>query len=344
VQDPDASVRAEACATLRDLGAAAKEAVPALLAALKKQEDLPSGPELSALEGIDPQAAARLREEAEAKKDVVIAGKPLSAWLEQLKDADAAKRLEALRAFAGVPRKRPLPAVLAFVEALRDKDEKVREYAGQTLAYGFGPDIDLALPALAGLLKEKDEALRLEVLGVLRRLESLAKPAAPALAELVKDPSPKVSRAAVEALENIGPGAQAAVPALIDRLTHEDEAVRQASARALERIEPDPERAVPALCTVLKNGGPGSAEAAFVLGRMGPKAKKAVPALAEALKSQDDKVVARAAEALAAMGADAKPAVPALVEVAKGAGGASEKARQAVRRIDPAAAAKAGLR
>ena len=83
--------------------------------------------------------------------------------------------------------------------------------------------------------------------------------------------------------------------------------------------------------------------AAFALGKFPAQADLVVPALVQCLQDTSSTVRSMAVSSLGALGEKARPAVPALVDAVKRSGPSCQEA-SALRLIDPAAAAKAGLR
>ncbi|HXP60253.1 MAG TPA: hypothetical protein VN829_07165 [Dongiaceae bacterium] len=119
---------------------------------------------------------------------------------------------------------------------------------------------------------------------------------------------------AVNDLGSLGPSAKSAAPALLVALKGNDDVMCAAAAGAVAKIRVDPETAVPALIGCLVDGrGHGRPDVVDALGEYGPPAKAAVPMLVKLLKDRSSK--------------DLVKAVP-----------------QALRRIDPEAAAAAGVR
>ncbi len=117
-------------------------------------------------------------------------------------------------------------------------------------------------------------------------------------------------------------------------------------------MRPPAREAVPALVQTMKEGlkdpdahvdrRPFVAE---VLGWMGPEARAAVPALIEGLGRDKDTIFREACiRALEGIGPAAKDAVPALRQALQDDNpGVRSLARSALKKIDPAAAAKAGV-
>jgi HEAT repeat protein len=194
-------------------------------------------------------------------------------------------------------------------------------------------------------------------------LQSQAAPAIPALVELL--PEVRDSTVVPDALVRIGPDG---VLALTSGLTNNDTNVRYNVATALADIgiwrsnttvtpeeiatlDQDTTIAVPALLKLLNNTtDPARAQAALTLGVIGAQAEIVVPALIATLQDANnskDGVTAAifAAKALGKFGHEAEGAVSALVVALKSPwAGLQEAAATSLKRIDPEAAAEAGVR
>lgn len=211
------------------------------------------------------------------------------------------------------------------------------------------------------LLKDKEDKVRLKAAFSLRQLGPEAKAAVPTLIGILKDKNVDVRREAAFALQRIGSAVKPAIPALIDALQDSDAYVRFWSITALAEFGTDARAALPALKKILKEADPLlHVDAANALWRLGEK-KEAVTALIDALKNANEKwdATAGAAFVLAEIGPDAKAAVPALLKalerpgpVAPGRCGdrimqylaVRDSLLNALRKIDPEAAKKVGMR
>jgi hypothetical protein len=124
-------------------------------------------------------------------------------------------------------------------------------------------------------------------------------PAVPGLLHLLGDPDDEVRLTAMQCLQLIGPPAKAAVPALVGCLKDTNIIVRHFATGALGSIHGEPEIVVPALIEILNDTNrttaipdvaPGSSdmsEAAIIaLGKFGPEAGSAVPVLLPLLNDQ----------------------------------------------------------
>lgn len=156
----------------------------------------------------------------------------------------------------------------------------------------------------------REAAMAFEVLG------ATASNAVPALVQIYRRKISTFSQLEIlEALGDIGPSASpAATSVLLDALTNSDAFLRLYAVMAINKIHSEPE--------------------VFV------------PALINALKDSDGHVRYRAAEALTAYGPVAKTAVPALVGLSKSDPDLSVRthAADALKEIDPEAAARAGVK
>ena len=179
-------------------------------------------------------------------------GRPASVWLEQLKDADAKYRAEAVTALGALAENnKTLIPVLGGV--LKDKSALV-----SSLAVGavepFAPEV---VSLVVQLLKDKSSpSARARAAEVLGRIGPAAKAAIPVLTQAVKDEDVKVRRAAIDALAEMKADAKMAVPNLAQVLKHhpmapDDYDVHRSTIAALRAIGPDAKPAIPALVEVM---------------------------------------------------------------------------------------------
>jgi HEAT repeat protein len=183
-------------------------------------------------------------------------GRTLSAWVERLKDRDAAVRKEAARAL-GQFRDKGQAAVRPLIEALRDADEEVRDAAALALdrIEARGKE---AVELLVAMLKDRNQATRGHAILQLARI---GKEAVEPLIEALRDPATRA--AASVALNGMG---KRSVRGLAAALQDREGPVRRSAADVLERIGapacvalPDLMRA--ALLDPDRNVRQGSAEA-----------------------------------------------------------------------------------
>lgn len=223
---PDAS---EICRLLRDLqseeiatrrraadvlgrgGDAAREAVPALVAALGDVDEptgLNAAYALGAIgEAAVPALAAALRAEAEPVR------------------RHAGYGLTTVGA----------PAVAALIHASRDTDAQVRALAADALG-DMGLPARGAVPVLRDALRDADPWVRRQAADALGTIGPAAQDAVPALIDTLCDELPYVRFNAAFALARLGPAAAEAVPGL-ERLTHDpDRYARGLATIALRRI------------------------------------------------------------------------------------------------------------
>lgn len=129
------------------------------------------------------------------------------------------------------------PAVPALIEALKDKNESVREYASWALVSiaREHPKYDWrsAAPALIDALKDENWVVRANVATAFAETDDAS--AVPALIERLRDEDSEVRARAATALEWIGD--KSAVPSLMKLLnSYNPDAQRSATARVLEFI------------------------------------------------------------------------------------------------------------
>jgi HEAT repeat protein len=344
LKDKEPAVRKSAASLLAQLGADAQASVPALREALKD----------------DTTQIAAARALWKIAKDET--GIPV--LMQTLKAGELSARREAVSALAEFgPQAKPV--VGALVATLGDKDE-VRGPASMTLA-GMG---SAAVPAVAAVLQDKDERVRVGAAYVLSRIGKDAKEAVPALAEALADQNLYVGYLAAEALAKIGPEAKAAAPALAAALHTEamrvddafpvgkGDALRDITAVALAKIGPDAKEAIPVLIDVVEWRKYRSrtshdfdierlrATAADALRRISRETPKTLaPKLIAGLKDKDPGIRWRTASALGHLGPDATEAMPALTHALKDADPyVRDHAAEALKRIDLPAAKKAGVK
>ncbi len=211
------------------------------------------------------------------------------------------------------------------------------------------------LKELSRILEAGDRVLRGGALNALVQLKSdeartLVEAEKRKLQQALSSGAAEARRAAAEALGIIGQAAKDASGDLLTALLDSDPFVRSQAARALGSVGADARRAVPALIRLLSNDGNEVARsaAASSLGAFGASAADAVGPLVRALADLDPNVAAAAAGSLGDIGPPARLSLPALGRfVQRHEGPARRAALDAMRRIDPKAAAqilkKAGL-
>ena len=183
---------------------------------------------------------------------IVYRGRPLSAYLQQLKQASDSNRAEIVRAI-GAFGEDAGPAVKAVAEALTDPDPDTRAAAAWALSQMAAAGAP-AIPALEKAIADVNPRVRSLSAVALRSMGPKAVDAVPALVQALSDPAAYVRAPAADAIGSIGPAAKAAVQPLIERLltTGEQVYVLRSVASALGNIGPDAAGALPALQQALK--------------------------------------------------------------------------------------------
>jgi HEAT repeat protein len=273
--DSSEAVRANAAASLWNLGEASRPAIPALTKALEDPSGSVVGNAAGALKKLGTPMSKlvpvyRGLLERDACEDRVIALQALAtevpaselfeaAWdcSERNENIDSdvtSAASEALRKIVGRHDKAIAPRIVEILKNLRGRD-------GSTLIRAIGdynPPVKEAVPVLAALLKARDESTSSAAASALGDMKTAAVPVLDDLAKcLATHPQNKTREYAAEAIGEIGARALSALPALIKSAQSDKwPAVRKAAVTAI--------------------------------GEMGPEAKEAIPMLREQLKSTDD--------------------------------------------------------
>jgi HEAT repeat protein len=259
-------------------------------------------------------AEASVRQQALQSIQTVVQKAPAAAaaalptLTKALQDESPAVRFAAVQALS---RSGP-DAVRPLLEALEDKDVKVRAYAAAGLI-PLKPEAKTVLPTLVKRLKKEPDVIVRQ--SILRTLGKLGPEAVAALTETLKDQEAVVQMAALIALGQIGPDAKSALPAMKELAQKADDPrIRSGAVANLAKLGPE---AVPVLVELLKVDDSAVRLACLQgLGRQAKPPMAAVANLAEALTDKEPKVRALAAHILGQIGPDAKEAVPALTKAA----------------------------
>ncbi len=213
------------------------------------------------------------------------------------------------------------PAVAALTERLQDKLGSVRLHSAIALG-NIGPDAKGAVPALRPFLKQK-HTVRVYTANALWKIEHNAREVLPVLEQGVKEENAPFRWAAAVFLGEMGPAAEAAIAALRAASQAADKETASCAVQALAEISPS---TVPILIEVLHDPDPGMRiSAAVALGKVGSPAKEAIPALSALLN-------------------DPALGEPTIMGRGVGKESVSNAAANAIRRIEPDAATKAGLK
>jgi hypothetical protein len=299
--------------------------------------------------------------------DPIYQGKSLSAWLQGYQYADRApQHKEADEAVQHIGTN----AIPTLLRMLRSKDSaftvKLRK-----LARKVAPNVEYHMAAF-----DNNHATE-----GFKALGSVASNAVPQLIEIYElNISEDSQSETAMSLAYVGPAAIAAVPSLLNGIkTNSSSDVRFSSIKTLGAIHSLPEKVVPVLTDLLNNSGViVRLAAAEALGHYGTNAKPAVTTLfkalndrelavrdaaeealtqidptafvvrlTEALGDADAEVRAKAAATLqsAGFGMEARSAVPALIRATRDPDESVRSfASEALKTIDPEAAAKAGIK
>jgi predicted Zn finger-like uncharacterized protein len=204
-------------------------------------------------------------------------------------------------------------AIPSLVKALADKDDDVRQFAGDALKSIGSPHAD-QVPRLLGYLDLPSADARAYVLAAITLLGGSEDAVAPVL-KATEDQDAKVRQQAMRALGKLAQTGtlpeKGARPPLDKGLRDADRRVRRSAAEAITTDLASVKADVPNLRELLKNKEPEvGAAAAAALGRLGEKAKPAGPDLIAALAADDNNLRRACFVALKSIGADPVALVP----------------------------------
>lgn len=173
-----------------------------------------------------------------------FAGRPLSAWVKQLKEDDTPRRRRAAAIALGqlgINNPETLPVVLASLgkAARNDGSPEVRRQAVSEIAQQKSDESTAAVEDLTEALRvEKVPAVRLELAIALGRFGAAAAPAVKPLTDCLPDADPKLRAEAAGALGRVGPAAAAATPVLLIQLNDQDPTAQREAVAAISRVKP----------------------------------------------------------------------------------------------------------
>jgi HEAT repeat protein len=190
LKSPRADVRCQSLEALKQLRAAASDALSAILPRLRDEDASVRCAAIGAAASVAPASA-----------DVV------AALTETLRDTEGSVRFEGAHALIwfGPVARGALPTCL---QILRDKSELGRAEVS-TLMARIAPDSQPVVEALTLALKDRTNRVRISAVNALAEIGPAAKTAVPALTLLLQNRSKDVREAAAEALKHIAPDAAA---------------------------------------------------------------------------------------------------------------------------------------
>ncbi|HXG58853.1 MAG TPA: HEAT repeat domain-containing protein [Thermoanaerobaculia bacterium] len=272
-KDSSEAVRANAAASLWNLGEASRPAIPALTKAL----DDPSG-------SVVGNAAGALLKLGTPKSRLVPAYRRLLTF------TDCADRVIALRVLATeVPPGELFEHAWECAHASEESDD--RGDALEALRKIVGRRDKTLAPRILEILKNLGTRDGTTLIRAIGRYDPPLKDAAPVLAGLLTARDEETSSAAASALGDMKAAALPALPDLVKCLeTHPQNKTRESAAEAIGEIGPKAISALPALMKAGESDKWPSVRKAAVsaIGEMREAAREAIPMLREQLESTDD--------------------------------------------------------
>jgi HEAT repeat protein len=299
------------CLVLRDMGPAAKAAVPALTEKLKdprpeiRREAILAlaAMEFAATPAAEPIAAA-LKDEQTAVAATYALGRigrlPEDAESVVRANTKNADNMLSTTSYWTLARVHPedkqlrIEVTERLIDRLKDSDPLVRVAAARALA-ALPPAPEITATIWEKAFSNCDETT---VLHALDALAMLGPTGVPELIEALK--FEKARSPVVYVLGRIGPPAAPATQALAKLIDDKDDCLANDAILAIANIGPGAKDAVPALMEAIKREGDVHARTVvYALGKIGPDAVAAVPLLFDLMKGSDRSVVMESAWALA---------------------------------------------
>ncbi len=319
LEDSDDSVRATTLEALAACGAESKTLLAPLTAALADTHPEVAQAACKSLAGMSSEPAALV-----ALAEIRVRG------------AQNVMRNEAGRAVIAAGT-RALPALPVLRQALKDKDDSVREWAMQAIE-NIGPAAADAIPDMLECLVQF-KATRLEAARAMGKFgEKSVDPliallsnsdadvrrhagfalgfvGAPAIAQTaaaLSSENADAVEAAIGALERLAPDSAPAIPELVRLLGSKSAPIKSAAQRALAKLGP---LAAPALIAEIKKSGIDTSGNTLIL-TLAQTGRKSVPIIVEALQSEQEAgTVCALVEGLLFIGPGAADGLPAILEV-----------------------------
>jgi HEAT repeat protein len=217
-------VRRNGAEELGRLGAAARPAIPALIAAAVDVEEPVRKSAAGALEKIDPEWPA-----------TPGAAEAVPALVKAL----GSRFTEVWQLASFLLGRIGKPAVPTLIDALADRWQDTRQVVVARSLGRIGPAAAEAVPALAHELTGEHAHVRQAAAEALGQIGPAAEPAVPGLIQLLTDRLPASRQAAAVALARVGRADPAAIPPLIQLLPDRSDEVREAAVGALAGFGPD---------------------------------------------------------------------------------------------------------
>lgn len=293
----DPKVRTKAAEALGEMGADAKNAIPALLKLLNDPDDFTRRTALTALEKIGLPSRTDVRLLADTLRGGSDDSRRYAATTLEKMGMDARG------------------AANELTQALHDADPQVKQSAARALGR-FGRDVkSQAQPALENLLNDSDREVRLAAAEGLAALLSSANDTG-GISKLLKHQDTEIRVFAVKGLAKLGKNAKPLLADMLDVAKNDTGEARQAVLQVLAVMDAnDAKLGIPVVTEALKNGDKDTKIAAIgVLAALGKEAPPAVVKLVvELLK--DTEMRDTVLPALSKLAASSRTALAGLVDL-----------------------------
>ena len=201
------------------------------------------------------------------------------------------------------------------MEALKDKDPKVRSSAAESLG-SFSAEAKQSVPVLLESVSDTSLEVRRAAILALGRLGKGNQEVEQAIGKYVDDPDRTTRVDAIVALANLGKVDDSAIPTIMEALASKEEATAKSGARVLGDMgTKNPDKVLPGLMEALDNGeAPLPRNAVRVLRQMRARALPALPRIAELYDKVDQGTRVEVIDAILAIDTKGDYAIPAMIK------------------------------
>jgi len=272
--------------------------------------------------------------------ELVYQGKSVSAWIADLGSNDRQRIERAHKTLVAMGE----PAMPYLAKTIETKESKFHSHY---LRFWSSRKLPQSLQRLLPTPISHLHQARVNGVGVLGQMGPKARPAVSTLVQALGDADQGMRMMAAEALGKLGPAARPAILPLVNMLKEDESFLRQTATRSLIRIGDPDGKALEPLTALLndKTNEMTLISAAIALWLLEGESQPTLDLLRKNIDPIDWRTRLFTVDSLGEFGGAAKVSVPALLELLHDENEAvREHAVDALRKIDPAAVEKAGVK